>query len=64
MARFVTIGDGEQAGHDRTDSTVRKAAHAHDARLLEDGCFLFLSSQDFTRQDAAAHRGHRPSRGI
>jgi hypothetical protein len=37
MARFVTIGYGDQAGYDRTDATVRDAAHAHDARLRQDG---------------------------
>ncbi len=37
MARFVTIGYGDQAGYDRTDPAVRDAAHAHDARMLEAG---------------------------
>jgi hypothetical protein len=37
MAKFVTIGYGDQAGYDRTDEAVRDAAHAHDARLREDG---------------------------
>ena len=37
MARFVTIGYGDQAGYDRTDAAVRDAAHAHDARLRQDG---------------------------
>ena len=37
MASFVTIGYGDQAGYDRTDEAVRDAAHAHDARLREDG---------------------------
>jgi hypothetical protein len=37
VAKFVTIGYGDQAGYDRTDATVREAAHAHDARLLQDG---------------------------
>jgi hypothetical protein len=37
VARFVTIGYGDQAGYDRTDATVRDAAHAHDARLRRDG---------------------------
>ena len=32
MARFITIGYGDQEGYDRTDATVRDAAHAHDAR--------------------------------
>ncbi|GAB2856606.1 YciI family protein [Actinocorallia aurea] len=33
MAKFITIGYGEQTGYDRTDPAVRDAAHAHDARL-------------------------------
>jgi len=37
MARFVTIGYGDQAGYDRTDQAARDAAHAHDARLREQG---------------------------
>jgi hypothetical protein len=37
VARFVTIGYGDQAGYDRTDPAVRDEAHAHDARLHEAG---------------------------
>ncbi|WP_327003606.1 YciI family protein [Dactylosporangium sp. NBC_01737] len=37
MARFVTIGYGDQAGYDRTDPAVRDEAHAHDARMLAAG---------------------------
>lgn len=37
MAKFVTIGYGDQAGYDRTDATVRDAAHAQDARLRQEG---------------------------
>lgn len=37
MAKFVTIGYGDQAGYDRTGLAVRDAAHAHDARLREAG---------------------------
>jgi hypothetical protein len=37
VAKFVTIGYGDQAGYDRTHATVREAGHAHDARLLKDG---------------------------
>jgi hypothetical protein len=33
MAKFITIGYGDQAGYDRTDPAVRDEAHAHDARL-------------------------------
>ena len=37
MPKFVTIGYGDQADYDRTDAAVRDAAHAHDARLTQDG---------------------------
>jgi hypothetical protein len=37
MAKFVTIGYGDQAGYDRTEEAVRDAAHAHDARLRQHG---------------------------
>ena len=37
MAKFMTIGYGDQAGYDRTDAAVRDAAHAHDARLRQAG---------------------------
>jgi hypothetical protein len=37
VARFVTIGYGDQAGYDRTPASLRDAAHAHDARMRERG---------------------------
>jgi hypothetical protein len=37
VAKFVTIGYGDQAGYDRTDAAVRNAAHEHDARLRRRG---------------------------
>ena len=37
MAKFVTIGYGDQAGYDRTDAAVRDEAHAYDAGLYERG---------------------------
>jgi len=37
VAKFITIGYGDEAGYDRTDPAVRSAAHAHDARLQEGG---------------------------
>lgn len=35
MPMFVTIGYGDREGYESTDQAVRDAAHAHDARLLE-----------------------------
>jgi len=37
VAKFVTIGYGDQAGYDRTDAAVRDAAHTHDNRLRQGG---------------------------
>lgn len=37
MAKFVTIGYGDQDGYNRTDAAVRDEAHAHDARLRAAG---------------------------
>lgn len=43
MAKFVTIGYGDQDGYDRTDASVRDEAHAHDARLLEGGAVVGIA---------------------
>ncbi|MEN3613593.1 YciI family protein [Plantactinospora sp. ZYX-F-223] len=43
MARFVTIGYGEQDGYDRTDAAVRDEAHAHDARLRAAGADMGIA---------------------
>jgi hypothetical protein len=45
MAKFVTIGYGDQAGYERTDPAVRDAAHAHDARLRQDGVEMGVVGQ-------------------
>jgi hypothetical protein len=37
MARFMTIGYGDQDGYDRTDPKIRDEAHAHDDRLRAAG---------------------------
>lgn len=43
MARFITIGYGDQSGYDRTDQAVRDAAHAHDAELEAAGAELGIA---------------------
>ncbi|MFG3259181.1 YciI family protein [Streptomyces sp. NPDC048172] len=43
MAKFVTIGYGDQDGYDRTGKAVRDEAHAHDARLREGGAVLGIA---------------------
>ena len=45
MPTFVTIGYGDRAGYDRTDSSVRDAAHAHDQRLLAEGALMGIAGQ-------------------
>jgi hypothetical protein len=40
MAKFVTVGYGDEAGYDRTEPAVRDAAHEHDARLKADGALI------------------------
>ena len=45
MAKFVTIGYGDQAGYDRTEPTVRDAAHEHDARLKAGGALVGIAGK-------------------
>ena len=37
MAKFVTIGYGDENGYRQTDPGVRAAAHTHDAQLVASG---------------------------
>jgi hypothetical protein len=43
MARFITIGYGDQAGYDQTSAQVRDAAHDHDERLRADGALVGIA---------------------
>ncbi|MEQ4301787.1 YciI family protein [Plantactinospora sp. B6F1] len=45
MAKFVTIGYGDQDGYARTDAAVREKAHAHDARLREAGVDMGIAGE-------------------
>ena len=45
MPKFVTIGYGDQAGYDRTDPSVRAAAHEYDERLLAGGALMGIAGQ-------------------
>jgi hypothetical protein len=45
MARFVTIGYGDQAGYDSTHPDVRAAAHAHDDALQRAGVTMGIAGQ-------------------
>jgi hypothetical protein len=40
MAMFITIGYGDREGYDRTEPGIRDAAHAHDARLRNEGVVM------------------------
>lgn len=43
MPKFVTIGYGDQEGYDRTPAAIRNAAHAHDAKLQNDGVLMGIA---------------------
>ena len=45
MAKFVTIGYGDREGYDRTDPSVRDAAHAHDAQLSRSGFHMGIAGR-------------------
>jgi hypothetical protein len=45
MAKFVTIGYGDEAGYRGTDQQVREAAHAHDARLQAAGAEMGMAGK-------------------
>jgi hypothetical protein len=43
MAKFITIGYGDQEGYDRTNKEVRDAAHAHDSKLISSGALTGIA---------------------
>jgi len=43
MPKFVTIGYGDREGYDHTTVAVRDAAHAHDAKLREEGALMGIA---------------------
>ncbi|GAB3238733.1 YciI family protein [Glycomyces halotolerans] len=45
MALFITIGYGDQSGYDRTDASVRDAAHDHDERLRAGGALMGVAGE-------------------
>ena len=45
MPTFVTIGYGDRAGYDRTDPSVREAAHEHDERLRACGAVMGIAGR-------------------
>lgn len=40
MAKFITIGYGDEKGYNETDASIREAAHAHDERLRARGAVI------------------------
>lgn len=40
MAKFITVGYGDKKGYENTDSSVRDAAHSHDAKLKARGALI------------------------
>jgi len=40
MAKFITVGYGDEIGYERTAPAVRDAAHQHDARLKATGALV------------------------
>lgn len=45
MAKFITIGYGDEAGYERTNPAARNAAHAHDAKLKADGAVMGIAGK-------------------
>lgn len=58
MPKFLTIGYGDRAGYDQTDAHVRDAAHAHDARIRDEGALMGIAGPpvQVRNHDAAAVR--------
>ena len=54
MAKFITIGYGDDAGYERTDAAVRGAAHAHDARLKAAGALIGVAGRPVQVRNPAA----------
>jgi hypothetical protein len=45
MARFVTIGYGDEAGYRRTPQRIRDAAHASDEKLQREGALVGMAGK-------------------
>lgn len=45
MAKFVTIGYGNEAGYKRTPQAVRDAAHEQDAKLVRRGAVIGVAGR-------------------
>lgn len=45
MAKFITVGYGDESGYRQTAPDVRNAAHAHDARLKAGGALIGVAGE-------------------
>lgn len=43
MAKFLTIGYGDQRGYNATADAVKAAAHAHDSKLAARGALMGIA---------------------
>ena len=43
MAKFITIGYGDEEGYKRTSKKVRDAAHVHDSKLISMGALTGIA---------------------
>ena len=56
MPKFVTIGYEAQEGYDQLPAAIRDAAHAHDAKLRNDGVLMGIAGIPVqVRNPNAAH---------
>lgn len=45
MAKFITIGYGDEKGYQRTAASTREAAHDHDAHLRASGAQIGMAGE-------------------
>ncbi len=45
MAKFITVGYGDEKGYEQTKSSVIEAAHAHDVRLKSSGALIGIAGR-------------------
>lgn len=55
MPKYITIGYGDQAGYDGTPPDIRRAAHDHDAALIQRGVVMGIAE---TPVQVRNHGGH------
>lgn len=63
MAKFVTIGYGDEEGYNHTEPSVRDAAHAHDSWLQSTGAAMGIAGAPVQVRNhgaAGVQRQHGP----